>query len=245
MSVSPAKEYIEELFAESHKQELEQEENLFRSLPFVVAALTLSVTMVTASIGVLFPIIGSSSDTTNTLLFVATAMGACVLSGLGMVMFHLFAATSPRIQVRPPAENELLAWEEEVRAYLRGLGRRGDGLEEAVARELRKLMIERYAAAAVHNRARNAEMLAARAQAVRWLLWVVVAAIVFAAFTISYRGVSLYHPRTEVPDDGATPQKDGVGLGGDSGGGEAGIVSPSGRGDEELRLDLQRMFIAP
>lgn len=150
-------EFLEGTFKDSFKRELEADENVARTLPFFAATLALAATLFRYVLPQLpTPTLGWISLTLHALL---VAGGVC----LAVILWTLFQAVRVREYRIPPRETELATWQEELRAYYRGLKLAPATVEARVLADLRSRMILEYAEAAEHNRAANAPKIAARA----------------------------------------------------------------------------------
>ena len=170
MAQTTAAEYLEKLFAESFKRELDQDENVVRSLPFFTAALALAVTLLGIAGRSLLPFDATPWTFRFFMLIAAILLAGCAVWALCGVLWHLFAAVRPRSYTIPPTETELIAWENQLRTFHTASNLDGDDLERAVVTDLRDLMIKEYAKAAMAYRANNIPKLFARSQALMRLI---------------------------------------------------------------------------
>jgi hypothetical protein len=150
-------EFLESTFKDSFKRELEVDENVARTLPFFAATLALAATLFRYVLPQLPKL--TLSWISLTLHGLLVAGGVC----LAVILWTLFQAVRVREYRIPPRETELATWQEELRAYYRGLKLTPATVETRVLADLRSRMILEYAEAAEHNRAANAPKVAARA----------------------------------------------------------------------------------
>lgn len=153
-----ADEYLESVFKEAFKRELEVDENVARTLPFFAATLALVVTLYgyattklpTLQLGFL-----------SLLLHLLLITGAACLAG---VVYSLFQAVRAREYRIPPKETEHIAWAESLKSFYAEQGMNPAAADEKVASDLRARMLVEFAEGVEHNRAANAPKLKARAQ---------------------------------------------------------------------------------
>src|SRR5271169_5475947 len=110
-----ANQYLEILVAESYKRELDQEENVVRSLPFAAAALAVTSTTI---------LVIRAYIPAEAIGFYPIAVWA-LLIGFGIsiapALWFLFLAVAPkRLQYLSPA-NELYSYVNDLRNYYTGL----------------------------------------------------------------------------------------------------------------------------
>lgn len=153
-----ADEYLESVFKDAFKRELEVDENVTRTLPFFAATLALVVTLYGYASTKLPPL---ESRPLSLLLHLFLIVGA---GGLAGVVFSLFQAVRAREYRIPPKETELIAWAEGLKTFYGEQGMNPATADEKVAADLRARMIMEFAEGVEHNRAANAPKLKARAQ---------------------------------------------------------------------------------
>jgi hypothetical protein len=167
-------EYLEKLVAAAYKQEVDQDENIARSLPFFAAALAVLATVLGFVRDLLppFELSAFAVVSYSCLAFIALAVG--------VVIWFLGDAVRPRRCAYLMDEIALRAYAKKLDEFYRGDEDALDGLEDAVVDDLRAAMIEQYAAGAMQNRANNA----ARVRARSYALSALVAALGFAFLLI-------------------------------------------------------------
>ena len=171
-------EYLDGVFKDAFRRELEVDENVARTLPFFAATLALAATLYGYAFSRLPPPAWTASALT---LGVLLTLGAVCLIG---VLWNLFQAVRMREYRIPPRETELAAWVGELRAFYE---REGESQEVAEARALARLrerMIIEYAESAEHNRAANKPKVKARA--LGFTLLVVMLSIAFLMVGIMF-----------------------------------------------------------
>ena len=140
---SPTLDHIEKSFADSYRKEIDQEENIWRSLPFFVAALALQF-------GAVFQLIERLPSRDGHAWWISMAF-ACI-AGLSTLTALLFLAVSFL-----PAKFRYIATEPDLLAYAEGLdddernARAAGQADPADALETLKIALARQYAAATHN----------------------------------------------------------------------------------------------
>ncbi len=142
-------EYLEKVFEAAFKREFEQDENVVRSLPFFATALGLAVAII-SQIATRMP--PQNTPAGFAVLIILGLAGAAFL----VILWSLFQVVRAREFLVPPNEELLLAWSGELVAFYKGKRQAGDKAEENAKSDVRRRMVEAYAAAAVENRKANA-----------------------------------------------------------------------------------------
>lgn len=153
-----ADEYLESVFKEAFKRELEVDENVARTLPFFAATLALVVTLYGYATTKLPAF---ELGFLSLLLHLLLLAGAACLAG---VVYSLFQAVRAREYRIPPKETEQIAWAEGLKAFYADQGMNPVAADDKVASDLRARMLVEFAEGVEHNRAANAPKLKARAQ---------------------------------------------------------------------------------
>lgn len=149
-------EYLEGVFRDAFKRELESDENVARTLPFFAAALAFAATLYNFIFSRLPPLAWSPfSITLHLLLGVASV---CLVA----VVWFLLQAVREREYRIPPKETEQLEWSAELEEHFKGEGYAPKTVADRVVAELRAQMLREYAQAAEHNRQANKPRLQAR-----------------------------------------------------------------------------------
>jgi hypothetical protein len=159
-----ANEYLEKIVADSYKRELDQEENVVRSLPFAAAALAVISTIIVI-VRSYIPVwlIGLYSIVVWVLL---VAFGTSVALAL---CFLYFAVAPKRLQYLSPS-NELYSYVTDLRNYYITIGTPSQQVEQQIIEDTRVLMIEQYTMGAAHNQRVNLERSRARTRAFATLI---------------------------------------------------------------------------
>jgi len=153
-----ADDYMEGVFKDAFKRELEVDENVARTLPFFAATLALVVTLYGYATTKLPPL---EWRFLSVLLHLLLLAGAACLAG---VVLSLFQAVRARVYRLPPKETELVAWAAGLKAFYAEQGMSPEAADDKVAGDLRSRMIVEFAEGVEHNRAANVPKLKARAQ---------------------------------------------------------------------------------
>ncbi|EWY36954.1 hypothetical protein N825_22850 [Skermanella stibiiresistens SB22] len=170
-----ASEYLEKLIADSFKREMDQEENVIRSLPFFATSIGVLVTFVGFARGLLPAFSRTSWPELGYGILVHGALAGLLVSLLALLLF-LYKAVRERQFEYPMSESEMLDYAASLTAYYRALADEatasggGDDdpvevIERAVVDDLRATMMGQMAASAKLSRANNLARLKARARA--------------------------------------------------------------------------------
>jgi hypothetical protein len=145
--VHPALDHIEKTLADAYRKEIDQEENIWRSLPFFAATIALQLAS-------LFQLIERLPPTATAWGKAAAALlGASGLATLTALCF-LAASIYPRKFDYPAPETELLAYAEGLIEDERAAEQGGDDTFDALD-TLKRALARQYAVAATNNRQRN------------------------------------------------------------------------------------------
>lgn len=169
-------EYLETLVAESYKRELDQEENVVRSLPFAAAALAVVSTIMVVIRGYV-PSRAIGFYPAAVWIFLI-AFGVSVALAL---CFLFLAVAAKRLQYLSPP-NELYSYVIDLRKYYIAMGSSPQQAEQQVAEDTRSFMIEQYTIGAAHNQRVNLERSRTRTKAFATLI--VSLALAFATVVI-------------------------------------------------------------
>jgi hypothetical protein len=177
-----AAEYLEKLVGDGFKREMDQEENVVRSLPFFAT----SIGVLVAFISLARPALPPASDDPMTI--VAYVLLGGVVACLAGLLGFLFMAVRHRTYTYPMNEAALIKFTGELTAYYSSalpsvigvdaddaaddtVGNRvdpdlaRDAVEKAVVADLRRELTNQLAAAAMTSRENNAKRLRARSRA--------------------------------------------------------------------------------
>jgi hypothetical protein len=152
-------EYLEALMAESYKREIEQEENVIRSLPFVVVGLAV-ISTIMIFVSKYIPTL--SFDSYRLIVWGMLIVFGCLI--VSVIIFLLRAVSGVRF-LRVRNSTDLYEYFMKLSKYYRDLGRTPSQISEAVVNDMRILMAQHYAISSTHNQAINFSRSKARARA--------------------------------------------------------------------------------
>jgi hypothetical protein len=157
-------EYLERIVAEQYKREVDQEENVIRSLPFAATGLAViftSTIFVRNSVPCLkFSVYSIIMWTLLTIFCLDTALALYFLSS---------EIARKRLDYLPPSD-KLYSYVTQLRKYYEQLGTPPSEIERRVIEDTRTLMIEQYSLGAIHMRNINVQRLRARTRAFQSLI---------------------------------------------------------------------------
>jgi hypothetical protein len=160
MPADPILDHLEKSFADSYRKEIDQEENVWRSLPFFAATLALQLTALAQLRDWVLSATGPLAWAAAGLLGLA---GGATLCALGFLAASIW-----------PAEFRYLATEPEMLDYAARLregaatqqpGATEQALQQATLSALRAFLVQQYAASVANNRAINRRRGSRRTQA--------------------------------------------------------------------------------
>lgn len=174
-------EYLEKIVAASYAREIDQEENIFRTLPFAATALAIIFTFM----------VFIKSDVPNRAIGIYPILIWILLFLFWLViafsLVFLWLAVSPKsLQFLSPP-NELYRYVTELRNYYRASGTPLDQIERRVVEDTRTLMIEQYTLGAVHNQGINVRRLRARTRAFQGLIAALIVALATVAIVLGHK----------------------------------------------------------
>jgi hypothetical protein len=167
-------EYIEKLVADAYKREADQEENVFRSMPFF--ATTFGV--VATAIGLARPAIGPFDSTTAS--WIVHMLLAAVFLATAAGLFFLTQAIKLRSFKLPMTESALIVWRDDLERFYRESAEPAAAVGAAIVTDLRDAMTTQIAEATEVTRRNNLRRIEARGRAVTSLVAAI--ALVFALF---------------------------------------------------------------
>lgn len=170
-----ANEYLEKMLAENYQREIEQEENVVRSLPFVAAALAVLVT-IASFVKSYIPAYSTNAYTISIYVLVFSFSGAVLL-----VIWFLLVAVYPRHFLYLASSQELYNYVENLRDYYNQLGTPPDDAQTLIVEDVRIFMIEQYTLGSTQNQANNVARGAARSRAFTSLVLALGLAFLIAA----------------------------------------------------------------
>lgn len=151
-----SREYLETIVAESYRAELEHEENVIRSLPFVAGALAVLATALSFArsyLPNLYPII---------VYALMVGLGIAVLI---VITFLLIALGHARRYEYISSGAELRAYREDLIAFYQNTGVAAAQVDGQVLSDMRETIIDQYIVGSMHNRMNNERAAAARNRA--------------------------------------------------------------------------------
>lgn len=149
MSVDPVRDHLEKTFGDAYRKEIEQEENVWRSLPFFAAALALQL----AAIAQLREWVAAATG--YGMLAALVLLGSAGIATLAALFFVLQSIAPARFRYVTP-EPELIGYAAAVRKKASAKpGTTPEAADALALAAVRGLLVEQYALAAVHNRTIN------------------------------------------------------------------------------------------
>ncbi len=179
MPPDPELDYLEKLFGEAYRKEIEQEENVWRTLPFFAATLALQL----AGLAQIRDWVGGSSG--ELLWFVLILLGVAASATVAALLFLAESIWPANFRYVTP-EPDLQDYMEKVRD---GAAAAGSTATEAAAVSVlaaRAVMVEQYALGAAHNRAINQRRASRRTRAGLATLVSVLAVLVLVALVVIF-----------------------------------------------------------
>jgi hypothetical protein len=173
-----ADEYVETIVTDGFDRELEQEENIVRSLSFCATSLGI----LAAALSLAFPTLCPPAWG----VFEISTYGLLVALGLSVlvVFCYLLMSVWPRRVAYPMNEIELLAYADSLRTYYANSEAAAEIIETAIIADIRETHIKQIAAATQWNRKHNLPRLCARDRAVTALVFAVFLAFVLLAVIV-------------------------------------------------------------
>ena len=157
-------EYLEKVFSEGLKREIDSDESVWRTLPFFATAIGITGTLLGYDGSQLPPPSLKAPALLLYILFVA-AIGCLTAS-----FAWLFNAVRQREYRYPPSEIDLHKLAADYQSYHAALGVTGEALDDRVVGEMRAVMVDEYAQSASANRQLNRAKLFSRSQAIFYLM---------------------------------------------------------------------------
>lgn len=174
-------EYLEKIVAASYVREIDQEENIFRTLPFAAASLAIIFTfMVFIKGDIPDRVIGVYPIMVWILLFLFWIVIAFSL------VFLWLAVWAESLQFLSPPD-VLYRYVTDLRNHYKAAGIPLHEVERRVAEDIRTLMIEQYTLGAVHNQRINVRRLRARTRAFQGLIAALIVALVTVAVVLGHK----------------------------------------------------------
>ena len=162
-------DYLEKLFFENYKKEIDQEENIWRTVPVFVAAIALELTA-------LIQLRADIARLSGAYLAVCAAAAGIFLISLGVMAFFLIQAVRPRKFSYLAPETDLLAFAKEIEQDFLADGFSPAAVSFGVKREMQDRLLEQMAVATTNKRRVIRQQAQYRGRAV-WPLFISVAMI--------------------------------------------------------------------
>lgn len=145
-----AGDYLERVVSEGLKRQLDEEENVVRSLPFFATSLGVLV----AFIGLARPMFPEFEWTWG--IVAIYGLLSLVLLSLALLLFFLWRAVNTRRFLYPMKETALLRYAANLEAYYRGQSASATPVQQdPLLDDLRDAMIRQMAAASARSRVNN------------------------------------------------------------------------------------------
>lgn len=180
-------EYLEKLAFESYKREVDQDESIWRSMPFLATSIALVVTVIGYSAQRMAALIARWPEALVYGLLAGAA--AAFVASFGYMLWMV----RQRLYRYPPTDLEFAQYAEQLREYHLAEGVMPAELNAAVVADLRQFARCEFGAAAAHNRANNLARQAARTRSFLGMLVglaLALAASVVIFFSERYAGLT-------------------------------------------------------
>jgi len=178
-------EYLEKLFAEAYAREVEQEENVVRSLP-IIAAIASVTLLVLREFGDGVPVFDWSP-----LAFLVHGLIIAIGATFLYVLVFLFVALRPRQYEHPDDADDIRSVAERTLDFYQNEALDAETAEAMALRDVRQQMIEQLARAATNNREQNIERQRARSRAFNGLVAALALAFVLVGTIYSVETLSV------------------------------------------------------
>lgn len=157
-------DYLEKLFADAYGREVEQEENIVRSLPIIAAIASVTLLVLRE--------FGDGVPPFDWSIFAFVVHGLIIAIGASFlyVLAFLFVALRPRQYEHPKNTLAIRAIADEIVDFYELQGLDGEAAEAMALRDLRQQMIDQFAFAAANNREQNRQRQSARSRAFNGLV---------------------------------------------------------------------------
>jgi len=177
MTTDAELDYLEKLFGDAYRKEIDQEENVWRTLPFFAATLALQL----AGLAQVRDWVGGVQGWLYWLSL--TLLGATALATFAALLFLAESIWPARFRY-VTREPDLQDYLEKVRAGEVAGGGTGDVATLVAIRAARAVMVQQYALAAAHNRVLNQRRANRRTRAGLATLASVLAVLVLVALVV-------------------------------------------------------------
>lgn len=157
-------EYLEQILAASYTKEIDQEENVFRTLPFAAAALAIIFTFL------VFIRSDVPDRMTGAYSIVVCGLLAIFWTVIASSLCFLWLAVAAKPLQYLSAPNELYRYVTDLRNYYAASRTPATQIEQQIVDDVRSLMIAQYTLGATHNQRINGKRLRARSRAFQTLI---------------------------------------------------------------------------
>jgi hypothetical protein len=175
-----ANKYLEEIVAASYAREIDQEENVYRTLPFAATALAIIFSFM----------VFIRSDIPDKLSGIYPILIWVMLSFLWGVIAIALVFLWRTVGLKPlqflSSPSELYKYLTDLRTYYTAVGTPPDQIEQRVVEDARSLMVEQYTVGATHNQRINEQRLRARARAFQTLILAVILALTTVVIILTH-----------------------------------------------------------
>lgn len=232
---APVAEYLEKSIADSLKREIDQEENVVRSLPFFAT----SIGVLLASIGLVRPSLDKIPS--GLFLWVAYGLAALTLGSIILITYYLFQATKRRQQYLPMMETAHIAYARSLISYhsvmqVEGVHATVEARDKAVVLDLRSEQLQQLAVYAESLREVNLARLSMRARMFRLLCFAVIVALAQVLYTmvLTHEPMEVHHAQAAAERPGKRDQAatDATNSAENAGGGERAVGCEGCRPDQ-------------
>ena len=174
-------EYLEKIVAASYAREIDQEENIFRTLPFAAAALAIIFTFM---VFIKNDVPDRLTGVYGIVIWVMLALFWIVIA-FALCFLWATVAAKPLQFLSPP--NELYRYVTDLRDYYTAFRTPSDEIEQKVFEDTRTFMIEQYTLGAIHNQRINERRLRARTRAFQSLIVALIVALATVAVLLGHK----------------------------------------------------------
>jgi len=157
--------HLEQVFSDAYQREIDQDESVWRSLPFFATSLALYAALLGYVASKLPPISLNGFHLAGYGLIAASAAFLTLSFG------RLWYSVHTRVYRQIPLETDTLTYVDGLRHYHSQLGLTGAALEDQVVEETRQLLVRQLADATSHNRLVNGGRLRSRSLSIRFLMF--------------------------------------------------------------------------
>jgi hypothetical protein len=158
-------EHLEKVFSDAYKREIDQDESVWRTLPFFATSLTLYAALL-GYIGGKLPEISL-----NAFLLAGYLLMAASAAFLATSLVWLWFSVHTRVYRQIPMETDVLAFSISLRDFHSQMGLEGDTLDNKVVEEIQDFIAKQYAEATTHNRRVNEGRFRSRSYSIRFLMF--------------------------------------------------------------------------